>query len=760
VTTPKRVDTLNPAMLTLSVAGATILGIFPIGALFTDNRWFMESIGAIAVVCVPAAVLRYYRGRARTEDLLLGLVLLVLYTITLYLHRGSFLGFLPGSGTIQRIRDLQEENRELIRTSITPVRSTAGLRLYVIPAVGLVAALTDWLTNVRRAPALAGISFLATFTIVGAVHGSAVGWWQFCVAACGYLIVLVSASRRETAEWGRLVPRSGQLRDTPLRLSASGARIGAIAVVLAVVVPSVLPGLERNILADAFRGGGHGSGGGVTISAFADLAGQLRSQDVVDELRLKVTDDVDPFYIRVKTLDTFTGTGWRQGNSNPAGVVPTPAVLARSLPKDVSTRTYEASFTVLAMKDNLGFLSSPMSIDGLRNAWRWDPDSQTFIGTFTRTGEQYREQVAEITPTIDQLNAATAPANTEGLQFVPKQVDEIVKTAIGDAQSPYEKALALMRYLSPANGFSYDLLTHTGDTGSALLDFLETKRGFCQQYAAAMAIMLRVAGIDARVVLGYTHGRLDADGEVVVTSHDAHAWVEARFDGIGWLPFDPTPLTGADAARAATLPWVPTDSQSPGASGNSDVPSVSKPNTDTGSATSAPPDAGSTGGSGGSGLVLSRGALAALAGLFVIALFLGLPALRRQHDRARRVAQARTTNRVLPLWQELRASAADAGAVWPPPTTPRQVPGWLTKHGVRPSPALTALARDTERELYADPDRVGDGPDVAGAVATVRSARKELMDGLPRRRRWWARFWPASRMRRSLARRTRARRQH
>src|SRR5581483_6738275 len=80
---------------------------------------------------------------------------------------------------------------------------------------------------------------------------------------------------------------------------------------------------------------------------------------------------------------------------------------------------------------------------------------------------------------------------------------------------------------------------------------------FCQQFAAAMGIMLRVAGVPARVVLGYTHPPVNDNNAFVVTTNNAHAWVEAYFPTIGWVPFDPTPITSAAGAATAEVPWAP-----------------------------------------------------------------------------------------------------------------------------------------------------------------------------------------------------------
>jgi hypothetical protein len=70
-----------------------------------------------------------------------------------------------------------------------------------------------------------------------------------------------------------------------------------------------------------------------------------------------------------------------------------------------------------------------------------------------------------------------------------------------------------------------------------------TKRGFCQQFASAMAVMLRAVGIPARVAVGFTQGKPDPNDATLwhVHTSDAHAWVEVLFPTYGWLSFEPTP---------------------------------------------------------------------------------------------------------------------------------------------------------------------------------------------------------------------------
>lgn len=81
----------------------------------------------------------------------------------------------------------------------------------------------------------------------------------------------------------------------------------------------------------------------------------------------------------------------------------------------------------------------------------------------------------------------------------------------------------------------------------------EDREGYCQQFSGAMALMLRMAGVPARVASGFSPGvRDDLRGEWVVRDFDAHSWVEAYLPGAGWVTYDPTPP--ASPARGRELP--------------------------------------------------------------------------------------------------------------------------------------------------------------------------------------------------------------
>jgi hypothetical protein len=122
---------------------------------------------------------------------------------------------------------------------------------------------------------------------------------------------------------------------------------------------------------------------------------------------------------------------------------------------------------------------------------------------------------------------------------------ERAKRIVGDARSPYGAALALESWVRATGGFTYT--QHPPPAARSLHGFLRVRRGYCQHFAGAMALMLRTLGIPARVAVGFTQGTWKA-GVWTVTDQQAHAWVEAWFAGYGWLPFDPTPGRGSLSA--------------------------------------------------------------------------------------------------------------------------------------------------------------------------------------------------------------------
>ena len=131
-----------------------------------------------------------------------------------------------------------------------------------------------------------------------------------------------------------------------------------------------------------------------------------------------------------------------------------------------------------------------------------------------------------------------------------------------EGDTPYAHALAIQDYLRTSGGFTYSLALDQAKDSSGrpadldpISNFLVTKQGYCVQFATAMTMMARAAGIPARMATGFLPGSA-TQGVWTVTAADAHAWPELYLDGVGWTRFEPTPAvrSGAPPIYAADLP--------------------------------------------------------------------------------------------------------------------------------------------------------------------------------------------------------------
>jgi transglutaminase superfamily protein len=400
---------------------------------------------------------------------------------------------------------------------------------------------------------------------------------------------------------------------------------------------------------------------------------------------------------------------------------------------------YSADMTVSGLRSNPPLFSTPTALNGLDSDTKWSPKNGLLVGSRVTGGQNFQEDVAQPQPSTADLNAATGsdPAMRSWLTLptISPYVRALTTSVLGHATTPYQKARAISNFFAdPKNGFAYSLQTSNGDSGDDLTDFLKNRVGYCQQYAAAMGVMLRLAKIPARVVLGYAHDAPDSNGSFTVTSYDAHAWDEAYFAGIGWVPFDPTPISGISGGATNDLSWAPhTVPKSTGPTLPVATPSIAQATRPTGETTApaasrAHPENGSWG-----------VGLAALVLVVVVVVVLLIPAFVRWRRRRHRVHQARHGDTDA-LWAELSDTATDLGYVWSSARTPRQVASWLGGSTATADSSLRSLTAAVERARYA-PASAAAGPQLVHDLNAVEAGLRSRRSGRERLR---ATFWPAS----------------
>ena len=125
---------------------------------------------------------------------------------------------------------------------------------------------------------------------------------------------------------------------------------------------------------------------------------------------------------------------------------------------------------------------------------------------------------------------------------LPSRVSVLASNITFDGSNAYDKAVAVETYLRALEyTVASQQIPHDSDTVDYFL--YESREGYSDYFASAMAMMLRTLGIPTRLVLGFGPGEQDPDDQgFLVRDKDSHSWPEVYFTNIGWVPFEPTPI--------------------------------------------------------------------------------------------------------------------------------------------------------------------------------------------------------------------------
>ncbi|MFD6680432.1 transglutaminase TgpA family protein [Micromonospora parva] len=570
-------------------AVATLLAAAPLSAIFQGWTWLIESIIAVAVVAGVAALTRLVRAPlwGQVLGMLAGLMLALTW---LFPSGEELLAILPTPGTFAYFGDLLAGSMQDMRSYGVEVPDTDPLLFIAVLGVGAVAVLVDVLAVGLRRPALAGLPMLAIYSVPVAVYVDSVPAVPFVVGAAGYLWLLVTDNVDRVRRFGRRFTGDGRDVDVweASPLASAGRRLAAVGVALAVLLPLAVPGMTGGLLDSLSRGPGNGTGNGSgsggtsgRIDLFASLAGQLNQSQVADLVKVK-TSEQNPFYLRYAVADELRPSGFQARNPSGRSVnrdLPNPAERAGP---GVQQATYQATVEVtksLSMS-LMPVYAEPTRTDDLSDNWLYDTNQQVvFSNRENSRGRKYSFDYVRSTFTPAALRAAQPlPADhpvrrqmTATPAPVP-EVEELVKGLIQGKRTDYDRVFAIYQHFSADNGFSYRLSTESGSSGQDIVNFLTNKVGYCQQYAAAMAWLVRSAGIPARVAFGFTNGTKRDGDTFTLTNLNLHAWTEVYFDGAGWVPFDATPAYGVPGSTRSA--WAP-DNEAPEApSPETDVPNT------------------------------------------------------------------------------------------------------------------------------------------------------------------------------------------
>ena len=319
-----------------------------------------------------------------------------------------------------------------------------------------------------------------------------------------------------------------------------------------IVLPTVLsrvPGVEGTAL--SLLGGSGGTVEGSLVDAGDSLTVQ-GSLSLSSTHRFTIEAD-EPRYWRVGTYDRYTGDGWvRTGSASEYDE-------GDYLGDGPAERTREV-FQTVEVESAIGTVPAawkPVRYEG-------DPDVQVTRHDGLQpkdgleSGDSYRVESDVIEATEDELRAAgddypddMAETYVQLPESTPDRVGETTATLTANAETPYQTALIIERWLKENRDYSLSVSRPRRNVADRFLHAMT--EGYCTYFATAMAVMLRTQDIPARMTVGYTPGEAAGSNQWTVRGLHSHAWVEMYVEGWGWVQFDPTPPGPRQAAERQQL---------------------------------------------------------------------------------------------------------------------------------------------------------------------------------------------------------------
>ena len=323
-----------------------------------------------------------------------------------------------------------------------------------------------------------------------------------------------------------------------------------------------------------------------------------------------------------------------------------------------------------------------------------------------------------------------------GSGSLPQRMQQLAQQLSTDNSTAYARASAIEQFLA-----THYRIDPGAPSGHALpnLDFFlfggptgfGGGKGTAEQFAATFAVLARMTGLPARVVVGF-HGKKGA-GQVLAS--DASAWPEVLFAGVGWVPFDPIPRPGQqpEPLENEFKPKPPPSTEPPS---QEPLPSVTATE-----AAAGPSGAG--GSAAASGSVLPMVGTSA-GGLVVLLLAGSLVAVlgARRALRRRRLDEGSPAHRVAGAWLEVSDALRLAGAGSPPHLTAAEVAAYAgeaaappgRKHVRLPAPPLDELAGLVNAAEF------GAGLLAEDDARRARASATAYVGELRSRRSWWRRL--------------------
>jgi hypothetical protein len=260
-----------------------------------------------------------------------------------------------------------------------------------------------------------------------------------------------------------------------------------------------------------------------------------------------------PLYLRGLALELFDAEGARYGRTAPlvtlrdpddgvrdgwTELAPAQEPLVELLVRQQAIRTEREDCVLFCPEPVLAVGRERLRTDGEGLLLATDADTD-----WIEYGLLYADRRAE--RLVRELGGASArhpDARFTALPPASSELEALVQQARGLSgryASDLERVLAVIEHFKT---YDYSIQPPGFPGLGAVTRFLQRRKGHCTHFASAAALLLRAQGIPTRVAAGFVATRYSPEDEaLLVTTRDAHAWIEVFFEGRGWIAFDPTP---------------------------------------------------------------------------------------------------------------------------------------------------------------------------------------------------------------------------
>ena len=549
----------------LSLIALAVVTLFSFGQVFDRGDWPGPALLGMAISSLVIVGARRL-GLSGRLTFVASVVALVWYVAAVFRMQDLFFG-LPTPTALKGLwRSIEIAYlKSSIDYAPTPVRT--GYVILTVFAMWVTIAFAEIATFRWKRPLLAALPMIALFSFLSIVGTGEATTFIVLLFLAALLCYLALESSHRLRSWGSWITSlSDRNPESPGEVTSRLARrMGASCLAAALFSPLFLPAIGDGLLSwrtatGVGPGTGPGTGGG-EVDLLASLQPRLIEQSQAEMFRVQAEA---PDYWRLTSLVFFDGITWRPLGGDEEVPIPVSQGLIPSAHTPENFRTVRQRFTITDLEGELlPAAVEPAQVEILEGA-----DATQLRARFETASIELQSGIAEdldyaITsrvtrPSFNELRQATVPLlDPEGEPLlspmyydtgpvpISNEVKQLAERWTSGVDSPFLKLVALQDNLRQ---FIYSIDVPPIASTDHLTTFLiDERRGYCQQFAAAFALLARHLGFPARVSIGFLPGETDiaTPRDFTVKGTDAHAWPEVRFNKHGWIRFEPTPGNGA-----------------------------------------------------------------------------------------------------------------------------------------------------------------------------------------------------------------------